>query len=231
MAPSTVPPRMLGVDLGPTVELRVCIYQDEAVSDEQAADIIAAIQEEFAQYGLIVTVPVIKAWQRPSFKHKGILLDIVKRPLEPPFDRIFALVGRDVRDFLWGAMLPEVLGAVETRTHTKGYVVAEMGSLNQLLSFRSPTEAAIHEFYHLLGCDHADSRSAIATRMAHLKRLAVENRHAGRDFFPGISSKGKIYLSRRAVDDRFGIAAAPATGLVNALLERTGDAAGEEMLR
>ena len=45
MAPSTVPPRMLDVDLGPTVELRVCIYQDEGVSDEQAADIIAAIQK------------------------------------------------------------------------------------------------------------------------------------------------------------------------------------------
>jgi len=229
--PAGVTPTASHIDPGPAVELRVCMYKDVTVSDEQAAGIIAAIQQEFAQYGILVTVPIIKAWQRPSFKHRGIMRDIAKRPLEPPFDRIFALVGRDVRDFLWGAVFPEVLGAVETRTHTKGYVVAQMGSINQLLSFKSPTEAAIHEFYHLLGCAHDEDRPTIAAKIARLKRLALENRQAGEDFFPGISSKGKIYLSRRAVDDRFGLAAAAppvADGLTAALLDRPGDGAGQD---
>ena len=202
IGPSGVRP---DIDMGPNVELRLCVYKDVDISDQRAASIIAAIQKEFAQYGLLIKVPGIKQWRRPSFEHQGILRDIVQRPLEPPFDRSLTLVSRDVRDFLWGSLLPEILGAVETRTHTKGYVVAEMGSLNQLLSFQSPQSAAVHEFYHLLGVGHMDGTKTICEKIARLKRAAIENRHAGRDFFPGISSSGKLYLSRTAVDRRFGL--------------------------
>jgi hypothetical protein len=193
------------IDMGPNVELRLCIYKDVNVSNRRAAGIIAAIQKEFAQYGLIIKVPSIKPWQRPAFDHQGILRDIVRRPLEPPFDRSLVLVSRDVRDLLWGSLLPEILGAVETVTHTKGYVVAEIGSLNQLLCFQSPQKAAVHEFYHMLGVDHMDGATTICQKIARLKRSAIENRHAGRDFFPGISSSGKLYLARTAVDRRFGL--------------------------
>ena len=196
-----------GVELGTHVDLQLCMYKDSQISDRQATDIISAIQNEFSQYGVNVQVPVIKPWQRPSFKHQGILNDIAKRPLEPPCDRLMALVGRDVRDFLWGVFLPEVLGAVETRTHTKGYVVAEMGSFNQLMSFRSPAEAAIHEFYHMFGYAHGDDQQTIVSKIAHLKRMALSNWQSGQDFFPGISSEGTLYLSRREVDQRFGLVA------------------------
>lgn len=157
------------------------------------------------KYGLIVKVPNIKAWERLSFKQEGILKDIAMRPLEPPFDRNLALVGRNMGDFFWGALLPEILGAVETMTHTKGYVVAETGSFNQLLTFQSPQHAAVHEFYHMLGVGHMDGKEAICKKIARLKRLAIENRESGRDFFPGISAKGRVYLSRNAVDRRFGL--------------------------
>lgn len=192
-------------DMGPRVELRVSIYKDVNVSDRRVASIIAAIQKEFAQYGLIIQVPSIKEWQRPCFKHQGILRDIAERPLEPPFDRSLALVGRDMGDFLWGSLLPEILGAVETRTHTKGYVVAEIGSLNQLLTFKSPQKAAVHEFYHMLGINHMDGRRTINKKIARLKRLSIENRQAGRDFFPGIGSNGDFYLSRHEVNRQFGL--------------------------
>ena len=203
IGPSGVRP---DIDMGPRVELRILIYKDVNVSDQRAASIITAIQNEFAQYGLIIKVPSIKQWQRPSFDHQGILRDIVQRPLEPPFDRSLVLVSRDVRDFFWGSLLPEILGAVETITHTKGYVVAEIGSLNQLLSLQSPQSAAVHEFYHMLGVDHMDGTRTICEKIARLKRSAIENRHAGRDFFPGISRSGKLYLSRTAVDRQFGLA-------------------------
>jgi hypothetical protein len=233
MGPSGVLPKAADLNPGPDVAVRVCMYQDVNVSDRQAAGIIAAIQKEFAPYGLIVHVPVVKPWRRPSFQVDGILRDIASRPLDPHVDRIFALVGRDVRDFLWGAVLPEVLGAVETRTHTKGFVVAEMGSLNQLLSFRSPAAAAVHEFYHLLGCAHGDDSQAIAAKIAHLKRLAVENRQSGRDFFPGIGSQGRIYLSRRAVDRQFGLAASQPVAdiLTAASLDRPVDGAGQDIVQ
>lgn len=200
-----LPPEASDIDLGPDVELHLCVYQDKDVSDKRAAAIIAAIQKEFVQYGLIIKVAAIKAWQRPGFMHRDILRDIARRPLEPPFDRTLALVGRDMRDFAWGILLPEVYGAVETWTRTKGYVVAEMGSLNQLLTFQSPLQAAVHEFYHMLGVEHMDGERIICEKIARLKRQAVENRQSGQDFFPGISNSGKLYLSRAAVDRRFGV--------------------------
>lgn len=205
MGSTGLPAESSDLDLGPRVELRVCVYKDVNVSDKRAASIIAAIQKEFDQYGLIVNVPSIREWRRPAFSHEGILRDIAKRPLEPPFDRNFALVSRNAGDFAWGFLLPEVLGAVETRTHTKGYTVAEMGSLNQLLTFNSPHDTAVHEFYHMLGVAHGDGRRVICEKITRLKQLALENRQSGRDFFPGISSKGKVYLSRNAVDRRFGL--------------------------
>jgi predicted small lipoprotein YifL len=207
IGPTGLPPEASDIDLGPDVELRVCIYQDKYVSDKRAASIISAIEKEFVQYGLIVKVAAINAWQRPGFMHRDILRDIARRPLKQPFDRTFALVGRDLRDFAWGIFLPEVYGAVETWTHTKGYVVAEMGSLNQLLTFQSPQQAAVHEFYHMLGVEHMDGKRIICEKIARLKRLAIENRQSGQDFFPGISSSGKLYLSRDAVDRRFGVSA------------------------
>ena len=94
---------------------------------------------------------------------------------------------------------------------TKGYVVAEMGSLNQLLTFQSPSSAAVHEFYHMLGCDHDDDSKAIANKIERLKRLALRNKQLGRDFFPGIGSKDEILLTRRDVEARFGLAKAQTT--------------------
>ena len=196
---------------GNPVALRVSIFKDPAVSDERAKHIVEALRKEFSPYGLDIQVADILNWKRPSFDHQGIINDIARRPLREDADRSLALVSRDIRDFLWGTLLPEALGAVETRTHTKGYVVAEMGSLNQLLTFQSPASAAVHEFYHMLGCDHDDDSQAIVTKIARLKRLAVHNQLLGRDFFPGIGSRGEILFTRRDVDARFGLAQAHPT--------------------
>ena len=112
-------------EFGPKLEICLCVYQDTGVSDETTRTILNAIREEFAPMGLAVETPWIRPWTRPAFSQKGITRDVAMRPLEAPCDRILALVGRDARDFLWGALMPEILGAVETRTNTKGYVVAE----------------------------------------------------------------------------------------------------------
>jgi hypothetical protein len=188
------------------------------VSDARAAGVLVAIREEFAPYGLNIRVPWIRDWERPAFSQQGITRDVARRPLEAPCDRVLAFVGRDVRDFVWGAVMPEILGAVELRTRTKGYVVVEMGSLNQLLTFSSPAGNAVHEFYHMLGCDHWDGRKKVQDHIARLKRAARDNRARGEDFFPGLAPSGRLYLTRGAVDRRFGLAAAtpapvPATGL------------------
>jgi hypothetical protein len=181
------------------------VYRDVGVSDATTQTILAAIREEFAPMGLHVTTPWIRAWERPAFSQKGITRDVARRPLTAPCDRILALVGRDARDFLWGALMPEILGAVETRTNSKGYVVAEVGSLNQVLAFQSPSGAAVHEFYHLLGCHHGIDKEDAYRQVRHIKQLAVRNHLQGRDFFPAMSEKGRVYTSRADVDRRFGI--------------------------
>ena len=128
--------------IGPEVEICLCVYRDVDVSEERTQNILTAIQETFAPMGLNVKIPWIRDWERPAFGQKKITRDVVHRPLEAPCDRILALVGRDARDFVWGALMPEVYGAVETRTNTKGYAVAEVGSLNQVLTFESPSGVA-----------------------------------------------------------------------------------------
>lgn len=192
-------------DYGPTVPLRVCVLRDVNLDPKDARGILASLKTHFAPYGLDLTFPRVQEWQRPAFRHSGILQDVARRPLEAPCDRLLALVGRDVRDFMWGLLLPEVLGAVETRTYSKGYVVAEAGSFNQLLTFTSPGEAAAHEMYHLLGVPHGDDGASVRRRIAHIKQLAADNHSAGRDFFPAVTFRGKVYLTRRDVDRRFSI--------------------------
>jgi len=155
--------------------------------------------------GLHIATPWIREWERPAFSQKGITRDVARRPLTAPCDRILALVGRDARDFLWGVLMPEILGAVETRTNSKGYVVAQVGSLNQVLTFQSPSSAAVHEFYHLLGCHHGVDKEDAYRQVRHIKQLAARNRLQGRDFFPAMSEKGRVYVSRVDVDRRFGI--------------------------
>jgi hypothetical protein len=218
-------------EFGPEMEICLCVYQDIGVSDETTQSILNAIRGEFAPMGLHVKTPWIRPWKRPAFSQKGITRDIARRPLEAPCDRILALVGRDARDFLWGALMPEILGAVETRTNTKGYVVAEVGSLNQVLTFESPSNAAVHEFYHLLGVSHGLHKEDAYDQVRRIKDLAVRNRLAGRDFFPAMSEKGRVYTTRAAVDRRFGItppAQTAAVGEKKIELVRAEAAASEE---
>ena len=191
--------------LAAPVELRVCVLRDENVATERAGQIMAAISEELTGFGIAVTIPWMREWQRASFGHRGLIRDIATRPLEVPCDRLLALVGRDARDFLWGLLLPEILGAVETRTYTKGYAVAETGSLNQLFSFTSPDKIVLHEVLHLIGVQHEHSPADARNRIVALKRMAVLNRSDGCDFFPTMTPKGEILRSRLEVDRRFKI--------------------------
>jgi hypothetical protein len=59
-----------------------------------------------------------------------------------PSYRLLALVGRNVGDFLWAFVAPEVLGAVNDESLTHGYVVARWGSVNQF--FMPPEDVMRH---------------------------------------------------------------------------------------
>ena len=190
-------------DFGPEERFCICMYKDDAVSDKRAEEIISAIKEEFEPFGIHVDVPWVRPWQRAGFTSREILEDIAYRPIEPPCDRLFVLVGRDFKDFLWGVLLPEMNGGVETHTMTKGFAVAEMGSINQILTLKNPKAIATHEIYHFLGCGHGLFADICYDQILRIKVAARQNREAGRDFFPSINFDGRIFWTRSDVNRRF----------------------------
>lgn len=185
------------VDFGPSLTLRICVLKTDDVPDQRVADMLERVRVELATYAIDLEVPWVRPWERPGFQMDAILDDIVGRPLEPPCDRLVGLVDRHVGDFLWGLAMPEVLGAVDDVTRTRGYFVATFGSINQALL--PPGSVAVHEFYHLLGCEHDATLSNCYPRIAALKAAA----DPAADFFPGVDHSKQFLTTRAAVDAAF----------------------------
>jgi hypothetical protein len=164
------------------------------VAPERVSELTAAVNREFAPYALTVSVPWMRPWTRAGFTVNSLIEDVARRDLEAPGDRLLALVDRNFGDFLWGLLMPEVLGAVEVTTHTHGYVVATSGSVNQV--FEGPSASTVHEFYHLLGCAHSLSMSACYRIIAALKQHADPDA----DFLPDVAPDGSYLPTRDAVN-------------------------------
>jgi hypothetical protein len=182
------------VDFGPAATLRVCLLKNESVPAERADELIAAVNKEFEPYAIEVVVPWVRPWTRPGFEYEAITDEIDSHLLEAPCDRLVGLVDRNAGDFLWGLLMPEVLGAVEPATHTHGFVVAGYGSPNQI--FLPPTQVAVHEFYHLLGCPHGLTLTKCYHVIAEIKAKSVPDA----DFFPGVTAKGEYLTTRESVN-------------------------------
>jgi hypothetical protein len=178
------------VDYGPPASLNVCILRAPGVTPQRVDELMAAVNTEFAPYHIAVVVPWQHPWTRAGFTHTTLFEDVAGRDLEPPCDRLVALVDRNMGDFLWGLFMPEVLGEVDEATHTRGYVVATAGSVNQVLE--PPSAGAIHEFYHLLGCPHALALTACYHLIAKLK----QHIDPAAGFVPGIAYDGTFLPSR-----------------------------------
>ena len=188
-------------DFGPPDTLRICVLlDDEDVSQTEAAQLMQVVNKELSLYNLRVDVPWYQHWHRPGHGGMKIIENLAGRKLTPPCDRMMALVGRDLGDFLIGLLGFEALGSVDTVTHTRGYVFAELESINQIIT--PPSAAAVHETYHLLGCEHALTMSGCYERIAALKAAAVLNRQNGNDFFPTYTLQGQLILRRDEVDLR-----------------------------
>lgn len=185
--------------------LCVCIYKDNEVTNTKAQKIIAAIKKEFNPYGISIHIPWVETWQRPGFTWREILTDLARRPLEEPCDRQFAIVGRNFGDFLWGVVMPEMHGAVDLHTMSKGFAVAELGSMNQLLTFKDSGHIAAHEIYHLLGCGHGIDATRCYDQIIRIKIAARQNREVGRNFFPAMKLDGQILWSREEINETFRI--------------------------
>lgn len=179
--------------------LRIGIYVDRSIEGYRTDKIIEALKTEFAPYGIKVEIPWIRPWERKGFRAYELMTNIAKLPLEFPCDRILVIIGRHAGDVAWGLFLPEILGAVEDVTRTKGYVVGEIGSINQVLM--TPTDTAVHEVYHMLGCEDSQSGWGVHNKTTTMRKLAQENRQKkGQNFFPSMSEKGQIFWNRKDVE-------------------------------
>ena len=176
----------VAVDYGPPVQMRVCVLRAPGVTTQRVNELVAAVNTEFAAYGIEVIVPWIRAWPRSGSTFQHLFDDVTRRELEAPCDRLMAFGDRNVSDF--------ILGAVDQGTHTRGFVVATRVSLNQVI--RSPVKVTIHEFYHLLGCPHAARMTDCYGRIAALKR----SRAPREDFFPGVGPGARFLVTRSQVN-------------------------------
>jgi hypothetical protein len=177
--------------------VRLCVLLDEGIPRDEAQGLLdAAWEEEGTRYNLRFEIVDATEWRRPAFTADGILDALLRVPLSPSCDRLLAFVGRHLADVVWGLIGPaEVLGAVDDATQTHGYVVARIGSLQQLII--SPARVLRHELYHLLGCEHFAMVACYQT-IAQLKRAWGRS---DRDFFPSWSAVEKRFVrSRRGVN-------------------------------
>jgi hypothetical protein len=186
--------KQAAIDYGPAAVMRVCVLKTEDVKVQRPGALLEAVNDEFAPYGITVEVPWIRPWTRPGFEVGAMMQDLIQRDLEPPCDRLVGFVDRNVGDFLWAFVMPEVLGAVDDITATHGYVVATSASVNQI--FVTPSAATVHEFYHLLGCPHGLSLVKCYGQIAALKAAIVPDA----DFFPGVTKEGGFLTTRDAAN-------------------------------
>ena len=191
------------MDFGAPATMRVCLLKDREISQERTDEVKAALREELRPYGIEVLYPWVAPWDRPGFWSSTQLSGLLIMHLVPPCDRIFGLAGRHMGDFVWGIIMPEVLGSVEAYSYTRGFAVVEWGSLNQLLGFASPKSVAVHEGYHLLGCGHGLVMDGCYEQIRMMKIIANQERERGNEFFPTVSKDGYILRTREEVDNAF----------------------------
>ena len=185
------------LDYGPPLTMQICLLRAPGVSEQRATELMNAVRKELALYNIDVVVPWTRDWQRVGFTANAMFeRDLYRRELEPPCDRLVALVDRHAGDFVWGLLgMPEVLGAVDDETHTHGMVVAIAVTESQL--YITPEDAAVHEFYHLLGCPHAATLTRCYSIIAKLKSQTDPKV----SFVPGIAANGDFLFSREAVNE------------------------------
>jgi hypothetical protein len=185
-------------DFGPRQTIRVCVYRNADITDTQAHRIITAVDAEFDRYSLDLAVPWIRVWRRFNDPAVTVIDELTPLPLEPPCDRVRGLDSRHAGKASCLVVMQENLGAVETVTHTRGYILYTAALSDKVSD--GPNSVAIHEAYHLLGCEHDSDMTACYQQIAALKQAASSEKRTGDNFFPGVSISREPITSRAEVD-------------------------------
>ncbi|HMV77982.1 MAG TPA: hypothetical protein PL048_07360 [Leptospiraceae bacterium] len=199
-------------DFGPYAEIKVCTFHEPGISREEIDSLFSEWNSELELYSLKAVPSSVTEMERPGFYGTDILNHLFKMKLAENCDRILYLKGRTAGDMLFeiltlgifygiGLKL-EIQGAVETATHTRGYIKAKYISLLQLL-FTSPESTLVHEGYHLLGCGHQLFMEDCYSQIYRTKKLK-ERPETEKNFFPSYTTKGNEFKSRKSVNEYLG---------------------------
>lgn len=182
------------------VELRLCVLTNlDGITAPDDLDFLSAMQGEFAQYGIAIVVPWVKPWGVGSIDSSNAISQLSKIRLPIDCDRLFAIVAPTPIDFIGGLLGIEILGAVDKRTHTRGFIRGEKVSLNQ--AFFPPSDVAIHETYHLLGCNDGFDDDDCLRTMMRLRAAAKDTQGRKSHFFPANGKGGvRVIYTRKEVD-------------------------------
>ncbi len=193
------PPVIDSINFGKPVDLNLCVYKDTPLSKAQVLSIVNDWSIELHRYSIHLKLVKINNWKREHFFLSSELEDLLHVPLEEPCDRFVLFLSTTVFDSLFDLVpIGTILGAVEGYTSTKGYIIADYFSLNQI--FSSPSSTMIHEGYHLFGCNHAILLTDCYTRILALKKTYTHSK--SQSFFPAMNFQKEIFSNRKSVNDR-----------------------------
>ena len=195
------------INFGPPAEIKICTILETGVSEEETNKLFDYWNEELNLYSLKVVPLVYRKMERPGFTGGAIFSYLYDLELEPGCDRILYLKGRTIGDivyefftlgiFLGVGLKLEIHGAVDSKTHSRGYIKSKYISTLQIL-FTSPESTLVHEGYHLLGCGHQLFMEKCYIQIQKIKTLARE-KETEEGFFPTITPEGKKFQTRSAI--------------------------------
>ncbi|PJZ57718.1 hypothetical protein [Leptospira barantonii] len=191
------------IDFGKEETLRLCVWKDVKVSDEELVELVGAWNEELEYYKITVLLSDIKDWERPGWTGMPIMDQVFSASLPKQCDRLLAVAGGKISDTafelvgifmaFFGIPSFQVLGAVENKTGTRGYILGQTRTISHWLAGGSKG-TLIHEGYHLLGCGHSFFLSDCYVQIRKVKELKRKNRETGALFFPSVDEEGNIFI-------------------------------------
>jgi len=166
------------LDFGDTKELKLCVLYDPDIPNSWVLNLLENLEQELKLYKIQLKPKLLKEYKRPAFFSTDILETIIQKEKVPlGCDRIMAFFKRNFLDFFLALFTPEIQGAVETSTRTRGFIYADYLSPNIIFGF-TPSSTLIHETYHFLGCDHH-----LIMNECYYKILYSKKHYSG-NFFP-----------------------------------------------
>ncbi|PJZ69591.1 hypothetical protein CH373_08755 [Leptospira perolatii] len=196
-------------DFGKLSQIRVCVWKDENVSEERMRNLFEIWNEELSLYKLHANISNVRKWNRKGWTGGAIMEELYESRMPPECDRIFALAGFKFSDLVFEIgqiilalfFIPtyQILGAVDSPTGTRGYILAHTSTLGHLL-VGGASSTMVHEGYHLLGCGHGFFLSDCYEEIEKLKKASDSEKAKQYNFLPALNPEGGFIYDRREIN-------------------------------